>query len=128
MHHFVNVYENEKKEFIRQFERQDPVFAEFLVRLRAHEAKYFEEDYGMTNEDIRNCEDSLQKGASDEDRAFTAKDAHMYIQLGLAYEEGFLKSRNGLRDRAKAAWRKNPRYQALHANRKECISAAAPKD
>ena len=45
-------YTDEQWLFIKHFEEADPVFSEYLARQRAHDRKYFLDDYGMTAEDM----------------------------------------------------------------------------
>ena len=86
--------------FIRDYEEQSPELADFLVRLRAHEATLQLEDYGMAAEDIRRLEDESGEG-----QRMSAEDAVHFLNQKFFAEEVSLVHNSGLRIRSEAAWR-----------------------
>lgn len=115
-------YSHEQWIFIKQFEERDPVFAEYLTRLRAHEQKYYLEDYGMSAEDIAKCEKSMLEFDPDWCGSLTAQDVHRIIETNLSIEHYELLHEAGLRARAEAAWLACPRY------RPEPLQLSAPSE
>ncbi len=106
-------YSDQQWAFIRDFELSDPTFAEFITRVRAHEAKYDQPMHGMTPADIRECEEGC-----DGEYGLSAESAWTYINVNHTAEQYYLLYDCGLRARAEAKWRANRVQRAKDAIRR----------
>ncbi len=97
-------YTDQQRQFIKNFIRSGPKFAEFRIRYKEHLAKRSEPGCGMTPADICECEEGL-----DYDITLSTYGAWFRIYENLRFEKWYLLHLDyELREKAEAAWRARP--------------------